>query len=186
MLDQYFTDKNTEFEYVNDRILWDKIFTNPIPKDFTNPGLGEINLSHYFNVEEFIINTSKGKKPRKLLSTEEKFYLVNEDESIEAFLALRNLLIKFKRPYRDCYVRVPNHPDIEPEEEFLPADIYYSVPQYPLVNETKTMMKFALDEDTFDYMHAYCFGFKFTDKHLLESFELDFSVKCFCGFLLHY
>ncbi len=27
---------------------------------------------------------------------------------------------------------------------------------------------------------------KFENKHLVEEFNLDFSVGCFCGFLLHY
>ncbi len=131
------------------------------------------------------METEKGDKNRKLISAEEGYFAVNNDESMLAFSALRNFLIRFKRPFRDCYVQVPNHSEIEEREEFLPLDVYYKTPQYPLIHENN-MFKVVFDEKSFHYVHEYCFGFKFEDRHLIENFEINFSIKCFCGFLLQY
>ncbi len=182
-----FLNPEFDFEFVSDSILWDKIFCSPVPVEFNKAKSPSINLSKFFEVNEAFIDSNKGYLvKRKLLIAKECFYNKDPERDL-AFQGLCNFLIRYNRPFRDCYISVPNHPEVEKREEYLPADIYYKKPQFPLLNEKKDRLRLDLYPSFFKELYKYCFGCEYDLRVITDdSCSLDFSFECFCGFILHY
>ena len=178
-MNRYFTNPENTFSYVKDSILWNEIFKQPF---FTENGRQEeIMLSHYFEVEKY----SHGELGfRNLISVTKKYCRTDVKTADIALSALSEFLIRYNRPFTECYIAVPNHETIEERKEFRPADICYSVPQYPCLERNK--LRFTFDKDLYKELYLYIFGIKLDAVGMLQSPDLLFSSKCFCGFMLHY
>ncbi len=186
MISNYFHNPVRNFEYVGDDMLWNKIFKNPVPIDPKRVGIGAVNLSKYFTVEGITLSTKRGPKARKLILANETFYEVEDDERVPAFVAFKNFLVRFNRPFRDCYLSVPNHPSINQDDEFSPAHFYFRDPQFPRLNDDFTKIRLNFDLDYFKKIHEYSFGYKLDEDLSPEDCDLDFSYPCFRGYLLQY
>ncbi len=187
MVDSIFYDPKNDFEYVSDSILWGKIFLNLFPIDINHPSKECINLSEFFDIKTKFIGTDRGYSiERKILLPKENFFYLETEEINLVFNVLCNFLIRFNRPFIDCYINLPNHSKIEPNDTYSPLDIYYKKPVLPLLNEKKDKLRLLLSSKLYEEIHIYCFGCKSKNLILEKSYFIDFSFNCFSGFLLNY
>lgn len=181
----YLFDPTVSFDYVSDHLLWDAVFQSPIPKDIENPNNGKVNLSKYFNVEEYFLEEDCLNGYYKLISAKRIFFTVSEKERITAFVALCGFLERFRKPFIECYISIPKHPDVEYNEKFNPVLIKFSEPMYFSLNGGNRIVM-NLNEETFDKFHKYSFGFDVSEfeKGSYQKFTLCYSFCCFCGIIL--
>lgn len=172
------------FLYVNDDVLWNKIWYQDFPKDLKEKR-DTVYLPNFFDVETIFIPTNRGyKKERKYLTPNENYYIVDKDIRDGAFLALYSFLKKFNRPHRDLYLHIPNHPEIEPMEDYECLNLYYKEPVLPALSEDGNMIKVIFPPELYNKIYQYCFGHKFMGHS--TDFAINFSFGCFCGFTLQY
>lgn len=173
-----------DFDYVSDSILWDDIFQKPFPVDLRNLKEGYVELTEYFEVENCFIDSGRGYKiPRKALNPTNNFFDTSRDKRIRAFRCMSNFLNRFNRPFRDCVLYVPNHPDIKPDKKFTPINFYSKTPMLPMLNDQGDMLRVVLLPQIFNEISWYCFKER---RYEGRNHYLDFSFECFGGFLLQY
>lgn len=178
-----FYDPNIEFGYINDDTLWEKLFHNPFPKDIQNVRKGSVILSNYFDVQLKFIDTERGyKKERKFLSPKEIFFDIDQYKRNTVFTALCDFLIRFKRPYRDCYLMLPYHPESRYEPMGYPSSLYYRTPQYPDIDKEKNIINFTVNLDVFNALCLYSFNQEMGKEE--GDYTIGYAFDYFCGFVL--
>lgn len=180
-----FYNPEIDVAYVSDTVLWSRLFQNPFPKDITRPQKGVVTLSNYFSVQIHFVDTHRGYKvERKRLIVKKSFFEIDMYERNTVFTVLCDFLTRFKRPYRECLILVPNHEEVNPREDFWPILLYFKHPQYPNIDRQFNTIDFFLSKDTLAKLTSYTLGCDLSED--IENNILGYSFQYFYGFTLQY
>jgi hypothetical protein len=173
-------DPEIEFDYISDKILWEKILGDLYPLDINDPESDEIKLGYYFKTA--LVNIKNSNHKTRMIFPEQSFFYDTHQERCEAFGLLCDILIRFKKPVSGIFIEIPKHNSVAKRVDFSPAHIYYDGTEYPLLNKERDRIEISLTEKTFIEFYKYCFA-KEPDINN-GSRSLRFSFLCFRGFML--
>lgn len=180
-----FYDPNIEISYVHDKILWDRLFTNPFPKDIKNINKGSVTLSNYFEVQLTFIDTGRGyKKERKHLYPKSIFFNTDEYQRNTVFTVLCNFLTRYKRPYRDFHLMLPLKPDIAGDDSYMPMPIYSETPMYPEINEENNLLILHVTSESYEEFSSSVDYGNLQTVNADGTYTLMYPFNHFLGFLL--
>ena len=175
---EFFLSPHSSFYYVKDSIVWENLFSAPVPKDYEHPELGKLFLTDFFIIKDIYVEIQNFVGTRKFLTCKPDFYNISSEERNTVFLALAEFLIKFGKNFLAIYIYIPNHEEVEIREDFLPLPIFYDTPEPLRISEDKQGFLIKLEESLFAELCKYIFN---EEPKKEDGTSIHFLPMCFGG-----
>ncbi|HWA31908.1 MAG TPA: hypothetical protein VG694_00410 [Candidatus Paceibacterota bacterium] len=170
------------FQYIKGEELWNNIFSTPVPFNYRKPSKGSIKLSNYFDLYPGpCMNGSE------TVFIKENKRLINSGRAVtnSVLTALCDFICRYNRPFWECHVYVPPHPDVVPDDVFWPMELFYhNNPSFPSLDKKNNLLTLLVDEEVYRYVFAYTTGE--TPGRLPEETKILVDLNDVSGFLVSF